>query len=573
MRVQTFIDRLGAYPAEALLVCFGAPPAPPAGKALVLTDFGPQDLAKIQAVHPEHMKQGLVFFIDSATYAAHREAVDRFQRHLAWAFCKFVAYPRAPGIPDPCELHGPRPLNLGNEINRYRNMPWLLRAPLVDSLARANIGLPVLLVLPGPSLDRLGPRLAELSRSCLVVCLARTLDFCLKNGVEPDFLLQLDTAWRQPYLLPRVPGLPGCTLVALSLAPVHELAPRCRGVLFMDSFDLEALPNKARLRESWLSSLFPCLGLAEALAAPLVLVAGADLSFSARARYHGQDAAGEEAPPFPAGAPVQVSSGTFSAPDLRGRQVSTELPYFASAYEAGLFARQIQEATGARFCNATGEGLLDPALFPLPDEAALAALPAIDRRAFLETMDRVLADVPDVQLIKLKVKQLQALKTIEENLTLLRALRWRERYDDAEEDPLVRGLAQTCDFLAQTGKMTRTERLDMTIRMVELWRQNLLQARNACLLELERGRKGRVPVLCLEDEDPVEQAVRRYPGLRPEPVRLWADTIPPPGEGYVGYGSFAPWLAEQKVCLVTARAAERWAGLLAALPWDNWLAL
>jgi hypothetical protein len=77
----------------------------------------------------------------------------------------------------------------------------------------------------------------------------------------------------------------------------------------------------------------------------------------------------------------------------------------------------------------------------------------------------------------------------------------------------------------------------------------------------------------LPDRSPVEQAVRRYPGLRPKSVRLWADTIPPPGEGYVEYGSFAPWLREQKVCLVTARAAERWAGLLEALPWDNWLAL
>ena len=574
MRVQTYIDQLGAYPDDALLVCFGTPPSPPPGNVLVLTDFGPQDLAKVQALRPEHMKKGLVFFIDSATYAAHRAEVDHFQRHLAWIFCKFVTYTSLSGIPDPCGLHGPRPLNVGNEINRSRNMPWLLRSPLVDSLGRARIGLPVLLILPGPSLASLGPRLAELSRSCLVVCLARTLDFCLQRGVEPDFLLQLDTAWRQAHFLPEFSTLPGCTLVALSLAPVDQLAGRCRGVFFMDSFDMEVLPNPNRLRESWLSSLLPCLGLAEALAAPLVLVAGADLSYKDKARYHGQEAAtDDDAPPFPAGKPLRVNSGSFHLPDVNGRQVTTVLPYFATSYEASVFAQQIRETTGTRFHNLSGTGILDPGFFPPADENELAALPAIDRSAFRAAVDRALGEAPDVQLIKLKVKQLRSIETVRETLAMFHVFRWKGQ-EEAADDPLVSGLPQSCDFLSGAGGMDLKDRLALTLGLLETWERSLAQARAACLLELERSREGRVPVLCLPGEDPVEEAVRRHPGIRPEPVRLWLDTTPPPeGGGYVVYTKFPRWLREQKVCLVTAGASARWGDLLEVLPWDNRLLL
>ncbi|HBR07258.1 MAG TPA: hypothetical protein DD766_09920 [Desulfovibrio sp.] len=574
MHIRTLIDRPGPRAAQALVVWLGPPAEPPGENDLVLKDFGPEDLARVQAVRPEQMKDGLVFCINSQTYAAHHKSVDSIQRHLSWVFCKFVHSPRNPGIPDPCGVCGPKPPNVCNEINRYRNMPWLLRSPLTDRLAEARLGLPLLLVLPGPSLDRLGPRLAELARSCLVVCLSRTLDFCLQRGVQPDFLVQLDTAWRQTHLLPPDLDLPGCALVALSLAPVHGLAEHCRGVFFMDSFDLEVLPNRARLRESWLSSLFPCLGLAEALASPLVLLAGADLSFGPSGPYHNGGAVQEpEAPPFPKGTPLEVGLGFFDVPDRQGRRVTTHLPYFASAHEAAIFAMEIKGTTGTRFCNLGDAGILDPGLFPPPDEAELAALPAIDRRDFLAKLDAALAQPPAVQLIKLKVKLLQTAEMVRDNLEFLRFCRWRKQGDEAEAHAVVSGLSQCCDYLAQAKDMEPAERLDLAISLLQLWDESLARARAVCILEQERGRKGRVPLLCLEDEDPAAEAAQRHPGIRPQPVRLWVDTTPKPGDDYVEYAAFPAWLRAQKVCLVSARAAERWASLLEALPWGNWLTL
>ncbi len=54
----------------------------------------------------------------------------------------------------------------------------------------------------------------------------------------------------------------------------------------MDSFNMNLLPNPARLRESYVSTLTACLGLAEALWAPEAYVAGVDLSFAGDAASH-----------------------------------------------------------------------------------------------------------------------------------------------------------------------------------------------------------------------------------------------------------------------------------------------
>jgi hypothetical protein len=574
MSIQTYIDRIGPIPPEALVVCLGVSP-PPACRALVFTEYGPPDLARIQSVGPQEMKGGLVFIINSSTYRQHKAFVDFIQRHLSWLYCKFVHYPSFLNIPDPCGLHGPKPPNIPNEINRNRNMPLLLRAPLTDSLALANIRLPLLLVLPGPSLDRLAPQVKDLSRVCLVACLSRTLSFCLEHGVEPDFLVQLDTAWRQTYFLPAGPALPHCTLVALSLAPIHDLMQRFRGVFFMDSFDPEILPNPARLRESWLSSLFPCLGLAEALASPLVLVAGADLSFSSAGQYHGQATqSGDSATLYPSGKPPEVVLGNFTVPDIHGRTTTTNLNYFASAYEASLFAQQIAKTTGARFRNATGTGILDPEWYPLLRDVELAALRPIDRKAFLHKMDTALTRPSSVQLEKLEAKLFQTETMVQSHLNFLNFCRWRKQEGEAAAYQAVQSLHLLGDYLTSARDLSPGGRLDLTIRLMEQWAESLDVARNACQLEQERNRHGQVPVMCLDGEDALTAAVRSYPGIQPRTMRLWTETTPPPQDGsWVEYSQFAAWSMGQKVFLVTYGAARRFRQLLTSMPRRNWVML
>ena len=572
MHIQTYIDQPGSIPPEALLVCLGAPAAKPAGRVLLFTNLAEKDLLRAQTVRPEELKDGLHFLISREAYRENKVVADRIQRHLAWLFCKFVHYPRNANIPDPCGLYGPKPPNILNEINRCRNAPLLLRSPLTDALARARIRQPLLLVLPGPSLRGLAPRLKALSRVCLVACIARTMDFCLGNGVEPDFLVQLDTGWWQTLFLPPERNLPGCTLVALSLAPVHAVAERFRGVFFMDSFDREVLPNPSRLRESWLSSLLPCLGLAEALAAPLVLVAGADLSFGPNGQYHG-DGPAAPLPAYPPDSPILVGLNDFTVPDVHGRAATTRLPYFASAHEATLFAREISRGNGARFCNITGEGILDPTFFPLPEEDFSATLPAVDRAAVLAKVDAALSSPESVQLLKHKMKLLRDLEMVRDNLDFLNFCRWRKQDAEAAAHPMVRALHAQGDYLAQTAGLSQGERLELAVELLEQWRLSLFQARNVCQLEQERARGGLVPVLCLEDENPIEDLERRHPGLRARPVRIWRETAPAPDADRLPYRQFAAWSRERKVFLVTPRAERHFQMLLDCLPGKNWLVL
>ena len=52
--------------------------------------------------------------------------------------------------------------------------------------------LPVLILAAGPSLEEILPHLAELKKRCIIVAVDTVLRACLKNGVEPDFIVLSD---------------------------------------------------------------------------------------------------------------------------------------------------------------------------------------------------------------------------------------------------------------------------------------------------------------------------------------------------------------------------------------------
>lgn len=572
MRILTLFDQPGPIPDEALAVCFGRPATPPPGRSLVLENFDEADWQRILALRPPDMPQ-LRLVVSPAAYPAHKAFIDRGQQYLAFVFAKFVSLTRAANIPDPFGLHQDKPLHLLHEINRTRNAEILLRSPLVDKLAVERLDAPLLLLLPGPSLQDLGPLLKDLARSCLVACITRTLGFCLGHGVEPDFLIQLDTYRRQLHLLPAFESLPRTCLVALSQAPVSGLARRFRGVFFMDSFDGEVLPNPARLRESWLSSLLPCLGLAEVLRAPQVFVAGADLSWT-KDRYAGGAAADQTPESFPRDRPVELRESGFQAPDLRGRSVRTQLTYYATAYEAGLFATDIARLTGARFFNLSRAGILDPDLFPPVEPRQALDLPPLDRPALLERLDRALACREEVDLTRFKIKLLKQRQMVVDHLGALRQAQWKGLAAEAAAHPVVASVPHQGDFYALAeADLAPARRLELAVGLLEDWDRALREAQAACQLAQDLRRGARVPLLCLPGEA-LEPVLARHPGLRLRVCSVWLEITPPPGNDgreWIGYGRFLTWCEGERAVLVTRGAAEEFAELLAAAPGMGWI--
>ena len=404
------IDDIPAV-ARQLVVCLGRPatiPEMPAGQAdrlLVFDNVDARALGAISRLDPRRMAHGLVVVTTRAEHARDPKALLQAQKLLALLFVKFVEMPaQSTRVPDPLGLRAqeapPEYLHL---LNRWRNTPLHLRHPLVDKLAAENVGLPCLLLLPGPSLAVIQNRLPELARRYLLVTISRALPYLRAQGVEPDVLVQLDTVPMQEHFHHPDERFPNAALLSLSIAPVHNFAPRFRRTFFIDSFDLAVLPNPARLRESWTSSLLACLGALEALGAPQALLCGADLRVLPDGVYYddGQNAA--KAPELPLHhAPLTCKSDVAVLADATGRRAEAPLQFFAAAAEAELFARAIGQERGTAFCNLSPLSLLDPEVFaPMDLEKALAA-PELDKTPFLEKIDRAAAKAEQIDLPALR---------------------------------------------------------------------------------------------------------------------------------------------------------------------------
>jgi hypothetical protein len=76
--------------------------------------------------------------------------------------------------------------------NLARNLGTAASSPGVECLERVFSGLPAIILAAGPSLDLVLPRMREISRRALVVCVDTALRSLLRAGPEPDFLVVVD---------------------------------------------------------------------------------------------------------------------------------------------------------------------------------------------------------------------------------------------------------------------------------------------------------------------------------------------------------------------------------------------
>lgn len=510
---------------------------------------------------PAVLRHGVVFALpDGADEAAMAMALD-IQKRIIHAHYKYVVFPgRSHVTADPLGVRRKTHPDVLRSLNVLRNHPWLLNAPIADKLAEARVGLPVLLLLPGPSVREVLPRLAALRERCLVVCIARTLGMCLAAGVMPDFVVQLDTYQVQRHFYEDAPAMPQTTLVPLSLTPFHGYARKFRGVVMMDSFNPEALPNRARLRESYVSSLTACLGLAEALHAPHAFVAGANLSSPAPAGA---------SPAWQGVCPVHYDSalGRHLLSDRNGQLVESEDWYIATATEADLFAQGIAQTTGTRFYSTTGSTLLSERWYPHAPPETMAALPPIDRAAFLRTMDAVLARREAVDIARVRVHLLRQLQEVRRMESVLAG-----EGEEPERAEVAQAVADMARTMRDVPVGPDTDVAGVGARLCAVWRLALNNARLLVQGVAMAGRGKPLPLLCLAgEEDAVRETYGRHiPGAQWQVHHVVTQAYPAgPGATPVHSAHLLAWLDNHPVVFPSARVHREFSYIFDLAPGEN----
>jgi len=453
-----------------------------------------------KGLHPELLVDGLAFVLPEALSEQDAAVVLEVQSILIYLHYKYIFFPKSSLSTTDAVGVRKEPLpDVIREINQLRNFPWLMSSPIADKLASKRLGLPMLAILPGPSKNDVLPHLKEIREHCLIVCLARTLNDCLDAGVVPDIVLQLDTYQVQRHFYEGIPDMPETILVALSICPFYPYAHKFRGVVMMDSFNLELLPNPARLRESYVSSITACLGMAEALHSPEAFIAGANLSIPLAKDDHPYQ--GKTSGPKP----ICAKDTRYLLDARDGSPIQVEDYFIATARESEQFAAEIKATSGTQFYSITDSTLLSPQWFPHGPVENILGLPSLDRSGFVASMDTVLAEQEKVNITKTRMK-------------LLRELGEMRQIEAAFNGGNVELEVLKDHVLTKAAAQMRNPRLNGHVNTVGVaaklstkWRESLNDARLLvqAITQKERGKP--LSLLCLDEEkDEMKAVLSRY---------------------------------------------------------------
>ncbi|MGL1860890.1 MAG: DUF115 domain-containing protein [Pseudodesulfovibrio sp.] len=338
------------------------------------------------------LKNGFTFVANEETGIKDGQHLQQLQMYIAAAYYQGHFFnQRTPYKPDGIiqGLLGTM-ADPTRSISQLKNMPWLLRSPIVDKIQDKKLGLPVLIVIPGPSRNRIREKLKKYAKHCLVICIARSLKFCLDAGVEPDFVMQYDTHLEQRHFYDDMPVLEKTVLISLSSASIASYAWKFRGVVFRASFNQILLKNQAVLRDSTEGSLLACMGLAEILMAPRVFMAGCDFCWDKEnGRYNSEK---EPAKTFDSG-PIDYRIRIGKPCELAergGKMAYSQLGYVSAAARASEFAGKIEQSTGTKFYLTSDTGILSSKKFPIASEDVICETPELDRDAYMDAVDDIL---------------------------------------------------------------------------------------------------------------------------------------------------------------------------------------
>ncbi len=569
---ETYVDSLNGCPESRFIISLGPLPDDvqlTEGQSLVIERPSLDAIKQFNGLNPRNLGSGVAVYIDSATHAANAEIVELLQRYLAYWFVKFIQMPLiSTKIPDELGIREVHPEDPPTEINKLRNLPLHLSCPIVDKAQGAGKGFPAIIVIPGPSLNALRGKLKAISAKAIIICISRTLQFVLDEGVEPDLVIQLDTHCMQEQLFP-ARQFESTYLLALSLTNISRVAHRFRRTFFVESFDTTILRNPFRPKESWLSSLLLCIGIAEILQLKEMHLAGADLSFPCRdGRYYNAEGAcslPETSPTVPD--ILRINHGEFLLKDRKGCATTTTMQYYATAFEADLFAQDVAQSTGTRFFNLTDTGILPRDLFPATPESHFETLPDFNRPRFQKRLDAMAHLEEEIHYGTLRAKLDLREKTLTQTLRFAAHTDPSSRPEDTY--PLF-GTTRTIN-LDNPGIGTSEEHFFFTRGLLEVWLAETRRAIKVTRL-YSAARLGPVNVLCCPEE--VEACAERLQKTHPR----WSFKLQPVVSPFSGADNgastpfnqlYANHLRGDAVVLVTEGLFRRFDFLLRAIPQDN----
>lgn len=514
-----------------------------------------------KGVRPEDLVDGFAFVVPEQLSGPDAAAVVEVQKALIFLHYKYIDFPKnSLSTADTAGVREEPLPDVIREINQLRNYPWLLSSPIADKLAAKRLGLPLMVLLPGPSVREVLPRLKTIREKCLIACVARTLHDCLDAGVHPDVVLQLDTYQVQRNFYEGIPDLPETLLVPLSICPFYPYAHKFRGVVMMDSFNLDLLPNPARLRESYVSSITACLGLAEALHSPHAYIAGANLSYPAERDSHPYT--GQTDGPKP----VFAEDETYILEARNGAPIRVKDYFIATAREAEQFAMEIAQTSGTRFHSTTDSTLLPRQWFPHAPVEQIETLPELDRTAYLDAVDDVLDRRETVNITKTRMK-------------LLKELSEMRQIETAFTSGTVPRETLENHVLTRAARKMRNPRLlgnvdvvGVAARLSTKWRESLNNARLLVQAFTQAGQGKPLPLLCLEDE--AESLTKRL-GDIVEDARweLFSPYTPPLVQNAEAtqmiVDNVMDWLAGQRVVFASPRIMTEFSYVMDYVPSDN----
>ena len=77
-------------------------------------------------------------------------------------------------------------------MHGIKNIPYILQHPTIDHLEEAIVGKPIIMVAPGPSLEKNIHILAKIQNRAFVCCISQSLNILLKAGIKPDAVFAAD---------------------------------------------------------------------------------------------------------------------------------------------------------------------------------------------------------------------------------------------------------------------------------------------------------------------------------------------------------------------------------------------
>jgi hypothetical protein len=525
-----------------------------------IRSFTAETNSQFRSLPVDIFRNGIHFVISRSAFASHPQEILDIQKWATHVYFKYFYFPSISAeIPD---LHGvrkePAPLNILHEIRVAENMPLYLQHPLANVLRDLSTTSPALLLLPGPSLEHIGPHLQDLQRNHVIITVSRCLEFCHRWKTMPDFLVQLDCNGMQGLFFPEHLDFSATTLVSLSCAPIAHSASRFRHCFFMESFNTELLPDTYRLRESWLSSLIPCLGLAEVLGSPVVRLAGADLSYPPdRGVYQGHDTP-TAMPPHCRAPLLDMSQPRILLEDRQTQACLTTFAYFATAGETETIMREVTLSHGTRFEIVGNAGILSTACADRADLGRMLEEPDMDRPALHNALQRADRSSPRLQLLPLKARQLHLLQVIRDQLTFFSGLP-PDQFAQHGRHPILRSLLG----FSQNGRIPRIpdSEIPTTLRHMLAYWETLTRRNLAWILASQALRKQtEIPVLASgRDQEPQTTVAMPHAALR------WNILTEAGTETHqVAYAHLHEWMSGKLLIVATTEAL---ATIRRVVPW------